>query len=365
MTGPLSDLRVLELAALGPVPHSAMVLADLGADVVRIDRPGASPMAELAGSVDHVLRGRRTTTLNLKSAAGLQDLRELCRSADVLLEGFRPGVLERMGLGPQELQELNPRLVLGRMTGWGREGPLAMSAGHDLNYLAATGVLHAVGQADRPPPVPLTLLGDYGGGSMVLVTGLLAALWERERSGHGQVVDTAMVDGIGIIAQKMWAMRGAGTWSEERQSNLLDGGAPFYDTYTCSDGRYLAIGAIERNFFAILLANLEIDPDTIGDQYDRAAWPGIREQITAAVAGRSRDAWAHIFEGSDACATPVLTFSEALKDVHACSRSAYVELEGVAQPAPAPRFSRSATATPVPPGTRPVTVSDVLSGWVR
>lgn len=363
MSGPLSGLRVLEIAALGPVPHAGMMLADLGADVVLVRRPGPRPMAELAGAVDHVLRGRTPTVVDLKSADGLVAFRGLAERADVLLEGFRPGVMERLGLGPADLVEANPRLVYGRMTGWGPDGPLAQTAGHDINYLALTGVLHALGPAGRPPPVPLTLVGDYGGGSMFLLTGVLAALWERERSGRGQVVEAAMVDGIGVLAQKFWAMRGAGTWTEQRHANLLDGGAPFYDTYLCADGRYLAVGAIERKFFAVLLDVLGIDPATLGDQYDRDAWPAIRTALGAAIVGRARDEWAAAFAGSDACASPVLTFSEALDHAHARARSGYVELDGVSQPAPAPRFSRTATSTPRAPDPGAVPVADVLTRW--
>jgi alpha-methylacyl-CoA racemase len=363
MSGPLTGLRVVEMAGLGPVPHAAMILADLGADVVRVERPGPNAMAELAGSVDHVLRGRRTTVLDVKTPAGLDGLADLTARADVLLEGFRPGVMERLGLGPDELLLRNSRLVFGRMTGWGPDGPLALTAGHDLNYLSLTGVLHAMGSPDTPPPVPLTLLGDYAGGSLFLVTGVLAALWERQRSGRGQVVDVAMVDGIGILSQKYWAMRGAGTWSDERRSNLLDGAAPFYDTYRCADGRFLAVAAIERKFYAELVRCLDIDPETLGDQYDRAAWPGIRDALAAAIGARTRDEWAETFADTDACATPVLSFAEALEHAHARKRGGFLELDGVDQPAPAPRFSRTPAAVPAPPPADRVAVEDVLASW--
>ena len=359
--GPLAGLRVVELAGLGPVPHAAMQLADLGAHVVRVDRPGGA-MSALAGSVDHTLRGRTTVVADLKDPADLAAVLSLVDSADVLVEGFRPGVLERLGLGPDDCLARNPGLVFARMTGWGREGPLAAAAGHDLTYLALSGVLHAIGPADQPPPVPLTLLGDYGGGSMFLVTGILAALYERSRSGRGQVVDAAMVDGIGVLAQKTWAMRGAGTWAEDRHANLLDGGAPFYDTYACADGRWIAVAPIERKFYAALLAGLGL-PD-LGDQYDPAAWPAIREALTGRIATRTRDEWAAAFDGTDACVAPVLTFTEALTHPHAVARRAFLELDGVAQPAPAPRFDRTPTGVPTGPAENLDTpIADVLTRW--
>jgi alpha-methylacyl-CoA racemase len=363
MAGPLTGLRVVEMAGLGPVPHAGMILADLGADVVRVERPGPRALSELAGDVDHVLRGRRTIVIDVKASTGMTALLDLVTRADVLLEGFRPGVMERLGLGPDELLSRNRRLVFGRMTGWGREGPLALSAGHDLNYLSVTGVLHALGSADSAPPVPLTLVGDYGGGSLFLVMGVLAALWERERSGLGQVVDAAMVDGIGILSQKYWAMMGAGTWTEERHANLLDGAAPFYDTYRCADGRFLAVAAIERKFFAELLRRLGVDPDGLGDQYDRDAWPAIRAALAAAIATRTRDEWAILLAGTDACATPVLSFSEALEHAHARERRGFVELDGIPQPAPAPRFGRTPAGSPQPPDHDSLPVEKVLADW--
>jgi alpha-methylacyl-CoA racemase len=349
--GPLTGLRVVEMAGLGPVPHAAMQLADMGADVIRVARPGPRAMAELAGATDHVLRGRTNVVADLKSDNDKDVVLALVAAADVLIEGFRPGVMERLGLGPDVCTGRNVRLVYARMTGWGRQGPLANAAGHDLNYLALTGVLHAIGPDGAPPPPPLTLVGDYGGGSMFCVTGILAALWERERSGRGQVVDVAMVDGIGVLAQKVWAMRGAGTWSEERHANLLDGGAPFYDTYACADGRYVAVAAIERQFFAELLKGLGLgSPSDFGDQYDRAAWPRLRESIRGAIASRTRDEWALVFDGTDACVTPVLTLTEALSHPHAVARSAFVTIDGLDQPAPAPRFERTPLPVPASPG---------------
>lgn len=363
MTGPLRGVRVVEMAGLGPVPHTGMLLADLGADVLRVARPGGGAMAELAGDIDPVLRGRTHTVLDLKTTDGLQQLRALLTQADVLLEGFRPGVMERFGLGPSEAELANPRLVYARMTGWGREGPRADDAGHDLNYLAVTGVLHAIGRADEPPPVPLTLLGDYAGGSLPLALGIVSALYERDRSGRGQVVDMAMVDGIGIVAQKIWALRGVGRWSDERGANLLDGGAPFYDAYRCADGRYVAVGAIERKFFAQLVALLGIDAEGLGDQYDPTAWGAWRAAISKALSTRTRDAWAASAAGTDACLTPVLTFAEALDDAHARERGAFAESGGIPLAAPAPRFSRTPASAPGRPDAAPLPADEAIARW--
>lgn len=363
MTGPLSGIRVIEFAGLGPVPHTAMILADLGADVLHVARPGPSPIAELAGRVDHVLRGRTRTVADLKSLTDLHNVRSLVKSADVTIEGSRPGVMERLGLGPEAALKLNKRLVYGRITGWGREGPRAHEAGHDINYLALTGVLNSIGRAGSPPPVPLTLLGDYAGGSMLLSLGIVSALWQRERSGYGQVVDTAMVDGIGLIAQKIWAMRGAESWNDERENNVLDGHAPFYDTYTCADGRFVAIGAIERKFFAQLVELLGLDPSQHGDQYDRAAWPSWRTSIAEAISRRTRDEWAARAAGTDACLSPVLSFTEALEDAHARERKGFIRLEDVDQPAPAPHFSHTPLETPKGPDEAPISLGEAVTRW--
>lgn len=361
--GPLSGLRVLELAAIGPVPHAAMVLADLGADVVRVDRP---PTARGGVTVQPrgLLRGRRAVAADLKDPAGVADVQRLVCRADVFLEGMRPGVCERLGLGPDDCLARNPGLVYGRMTGWGQQGPLAQRAGHDINYLSVTGVLHALGPAGRPPVPPLNLVGDFGGGSMLLVAGVLAALWERGRSGRGQVVDAAMVDGIGLLAEMVWAWRGTG-WSDDRGTNLLDGGAPFYDTYACADGRYVAVGALEPQFFAELLDGLGLDASEVPAQYDRAGWPRLRQVLADALARRTRDEWAALFAERDACLTPVLTFEEAARHPHLRARGALVEIDGVVQPAPAPRFARTPAGRP---GPAPAGVSDlgaVLSDWAN
>ncbi|GAB3141390.1 alpha-methylacyl-CoA racemase [Amycolatopsis stemonae] len=333
MAGPLAGLRVVELAGIGPGPHAAMVLADLGADVTRVERSGSTDR-------DALLRGRRFVAADLKTAEGLERVQRLVEQADVLIEGYRPGVAERLGLGPDDCLARNPRLVYGRMTGWGQDGPLAQRAGHDLNYLGITGALHAIGRAGERPVPPLNLVGDFGGGSMLLLTGILAALWERERSGQGQVVDAAMVDGVSVLLQMMWAMRGRGEWSDERGTNLLDGGAPFYDTYECADGRYVAVGAIEPQFYAQLLAGLGLEAD-LPDRLDRTGWPALRARFAEAFHSAPRDHWAKVFDGTDACVTPVLTFEEAREHPHLVARGTLTVVDGVPQAAPAPRFSRT------------------------
>lgn len=349
MAGPLAGLRVVELGAIGPGPHAAMLLADLGADVVRIERPAGGLRLLVEGAEDWLLRGRRRVAADLKTADGLDLALRLVERADVLIEGFRPGVTERLGIGPEACLRRNPRLVYGRMTGWGQSGPLAERAGHDLNYLSVTGVLHAMGAADQPPPPPLNLVGDFGGGSLYLVFGILAALWERERSGAGQVVDAAIVDGVGSLAQLIWALRGQGGWSDRRAENLLDGGAPFYDTYTCADGRHVAVGALEPQFYQELLTGLGLASAELPAQLDRDGWPVLRAAFTRAFASRDRDEWVRRFAGTDACVTPVLSFAEAPDHPQLAARGSLVPLGGVVQSAPAPRFSRTVPDTPAPP----------------
>ncbi|GAB3165506.1 alpha-methylacyl-CoA racemase [Amycolatopsis stemonae] len=362
MTGPLTGLRVVELAGIGPAPHAAMVLADLGADVVRIERPQGT-LDLTGGRPDHLLRGRRSVAADLKSDDGRALTRRLIAKADVLLEGFRPGVAERLGVGPDACRELNPRLVYARMTGWGQEGPLAQRAGHDLNYIGLTGALHAIGRAGERPVPPLNLVGDFGGGSMFLLTGILAALWERERSGEGQVVDAAMVDGTSVLLQMLWTMRGQGTWSDDRGANLLDGGAPFYDTYTCADGRWVAVGAIEPQFYRALLDGLGLDPATLPGQLDRAGWPRLRDRIAGVFRTRPRDEWAEVFAGTDACVTPVLAPEEVPAHPHLAHRETIIEVDGVPQAAPAPRFSRTAAARPASPPRPGADTDAVIADW--
>jgi len=359
--GPLAGLRVLELAGIGPGPHAAMVLADLGADVVRIDRPPSDPDAEVRA--DYVLRGRRSVVLDLKEPPDREQFLALVAVADVLIEGYRPGVTERLGIGPDVCGTANPRLVYARMTGWGQDGPWARVAGHDINYLSLTGILHAIGRPGERPVPPLNLVADFGGGSMLVLVGILSALWERSRSGRGQVVDAAMVEGAGLLAQLIWSWRGPGGWSDVPGTNLLDGGCPYYDTYTCADGRYVAVGALEPPFWAALLQGLGIDAEEFPQRQDPAQWPAIRERLTAVFATRSRDDWATVFDGTDACVTPVLSFAEAPAHPHLAARESLVELGGVRQPAPAPRFSRSPAGTPGPPPRPGADTSAVLAEW--
>ena len=361
-SGPLSGLRVVELAGIGPAPHAAMVLADLGADVVRIDRPaGRRLQLGPPGATDAVLRGRRSVAADLKTDRGRTLVLDLAARADVLLEGLRPGVAERLGIGPEVCLARNPRLVYGRVTGWGQDGPRASEAGHDINYIGLTGALHAIGRAGEPPPPPLNLVGDFGGGSMLLLVGILAALWERSRSGRGQVIDAAMVDGTAVLTQMMFALRGMAAWTDDRASNLLDGAAPFYDTYACADGGYVAVGALEPQFFAALVSGLGLEPSEVGDQHDRSAWPAMRQAFAARFASQTRDEWARHFAGAEACVTPVLSFAEAVADPHLAARHTYLNLDGIAQAAPAPRFSRTSPLAPA--AARVADPAEVLNSW--
>ncbi len=362
--GPLSGLRVLELEAIGPVPFCGMLLADLGADVIAVDR------AQDAGLglgrerwYDVMMRGRRSLTLDLKSPTGAEALLALVSRADAMIEGFRPGVIERLGVGPDVLLARNPRLVIGRMTGWGQDGPLAARAGHDIDYIALSGALHAIGHAGARPVPPLNLVGDFGGGGMLLAFAVVSAILEARGSGRGQVVDAAMVEGAGLLATMMWGMRAANRWSDERGANVLDSGAPWYDTYETRDGRHYAIGAIEPKFYAELLERLGLSGEALPAQHDRAGWPLLRERFARAFAQRTRDEWDAAFEGSDACAAPVLSFAEAAAHPHARARGAHVEVGGVVQPAPAPRFSRTPAAVSRPPPQRGAGGREALADW--
>ncbi|HEV8690621.1 MAG TPA: CaiB/BaiF CoA-transferase family protein [Ideonella sp.] len=350
--GPLHGLRVTELASIGPGPMCAMLLADLGADVVRIDRLEPSGLGvPVDARFDVPGRSRRSIALDLKSDAGREAALRLITSADVLIEGWRPGVAERLGLGPEDCHARQPGLVYGRMTGYGQTGPLAQAAGHDINYIALSGALHAIGGAapDDVPVPPLNLVGDYGGGALYLALGILAALFERQRSARGQVVDAAMVDGVGSLLAFFHGLAAGGAWDVNRRgANLLDGGAPFYATYETADGRWLALGPLEPKFFAEFAAKSGLDQRFVQRQYDRAAWPEMRAAITGLVRQRTRDEWTTLLEGSDACAAPVLTLAEAAEHPHARQRQAFVEVGGVMQPAPAPRFGRSRPGTPRP-----------------
>jgi alpha-methylacyl-CoA racemase len=363
MTGPLTGLRVVELAGIGPGPHAAMLLADLGADVVRVERPSGGLQIGPPEARDYLLRGRRSVAADLKQPGGRETVLRLIERADVLIEGFRPGTTERLGVGPGECLTRNPRLVYARMTGWGQDGPLAARAGHDINYISLTGALHAIGRAGQRPVPPLNLVGDYGGGSMFLVLGVLAALWERDRSGQGQVVDAAIIDGTSALLQLFWSFRGMGGWTDQPESNLLDGGAPFYDTYRCADGKFVAVGALEPQFYAALLAGLSIDAADLPTQHDRAGWPEIRARLTAAFSARPRDEWAQLFAATDACVTPVLSFAEAPEHEHIAARGSLTTLGGVLQTAPAPRFSRTPSGEPAPPPRPGADTDEVLADW--
>jgi alpha-methylacyl-CoA racemase len=358
VSGPLSGIRVVELAGLGPAPYACMLLADLGAEVLRIDRPTAGfgvPAYDVTG------RGRRSVAVDLKSPGAAEVVLRLVDSADVFVEGLRPGVAERLGVGPDACLARNPRLVYGRMTGWGQDGPLAPRVGHDITYAAVTGALGAIGEAGRKPVPPLNLVADFGGGSMFLVTGILAALLERVGSGQGQVVDTAMVDGVSSLLAMTYGFSASGFWSDERGSNLLDGGAPFYDTYECADGEYVAIGALEPQFWAVVVEQLGLQD--LPDQNDRSSWPQQRERLAAAFRTRTRDEWAAVFEPLDACVAPVLSLREARHHPHLAARQTVVELEGVAQPAPAPRFSRTPGEVSRPPAGAGQDTREALQGW--
>lgn len=339
MSGPLTGIRVVELAAIGPAPHAAMVLADLGAEVVCVERPSGS--ASLPFEADLTMRGRQVIRLDLKSDVGREEVMRLVEGADVLVEGMRPGVTERLGIGPDACLARNPGLIYARMTGWGQTGPRAEEVGHDINYVALTGALHAMGTADSPPPVPLNVVADMGGGSMLLLVGILAALVERQKSGRGQVVDAAMVDGVVLLSQLVLSLKSLGVWTSVRHDNLLDGGAPFYSTYACADGGFVAVGALEPRFYAALLTGLGLDSSDAPDRDDKANWPALREVLATRFASRTRDEWAAHFAGTEACVTPVLSFEEAADDPHLAARGTYQRVAGHLSAAPAPRFSRT------------------------
>jgi alpha-methylacyl-CoA racemase len=346
--GPLEGVKVIEIASLAPAPFGCMVLADLGADVLRVDRPDRSGRQALPPT-DPLCRSRRSIRLDLKNPAGVDILLRLAGSADVLVEAFRPGVAERLGFGPDVCLERSPRLVYARMTGWGQVGPLAGAAGHDIDYIAVAGSLEPIGrQGERPVP-PLNLVGDFGGGGMLLAVGILAALLERERSGRGQVVDTAMVDGAALLTSFLYGLRAAGAWQDERGTNVLDGGAPFYDTYATADGRYMAVGALEPKFYDELLTRLGLADAGLPAQYDRSGWPVLRKRFAETFASRTQAEWDEVFAGSDACVAPVVSPRDAPSHPHNAARGTFAEIGGVVQPAPAPRFGRTPAGLPTPP----------------
>jgi alpha-methylacyl-CoA racemase len=360
-TGPLRGLKVVELAGIGPGPHACMILADLGADVIRVDRPGGQPLT--GGAHDLLNRGRPSAAIDLKHPDGVATVLQLVENADVLVEGLRPGTTERLGLGPDVCLARNPGLVYGRMTGWGQSGPLARTAGHDLAYIAITGALFGLGQDKSRPHFPANLVGDFGGGSTYLVIGILAGVLESRLSGAGQVVDAAIVDGTAHLNAMATAFLAGGLLREERAANLLDGGAPFYDLYETADGRHLAVGALEQPFYDELVAGLDID-GTVPDRDDPANHEELRRLIGDAVRGRTQAAWVEAFEGTDACVAPVLPMTEAFGHPHLTARETYVQRDGVHQPAPAPRFSRTTPSLTTPPPARPGQhTGEALRAW--
>jgi len=363
--GPLDGVRILEIAGIGPGPFAAMMLADMGAEVVRVDRAqsvnGGDPEAPPA---DVLNRGRRSVALDLKNPDGVETLLSLVESADVLIEGFRPGVAERLGFGPDVCRARNPRLVFGRMTGWGQDGPYALTAGHDINYIALAGALDSIGRAGEKPVPPLNLVGDFGGGGMLLAFGVVCALVERATSGQGQVVDAAMVDGAAVLMTMFHAFRAMGIWADERGTNMLDSGAHFYDVYETKDAKFVSIGSIERQFYAELLELTGLaGDDSMPHQHDKAQWPALKERLAEVFKTKTRDEWCEIMEGSDVCFAPVLSMTEAPVHPHNVHRETFTERNGIVQPSPAPRFDRTPGAIQGPPAHPGQHTDDVLAAW--
>lgn len=358
--GPLAGVRIVEFQGIGPGPFCAMLLSDMGADVVRIDRKGAGGGA----AWDVTSRGRRSVGLDLKKPEDVETALALIAKADALIEGFRPGVMERLGLGPEVALARNRKLVYGRMTGWGQTGPLALAAGHDINYIALTGALHAMGRKDEPPAPPLNLVGDFGGGALYLAMGVCAALLHAQKTGQGQVIDCAMTDGAASLTAMFYGMRAAGLWTDERDANLLDGGAHFYDTYETADGRWVAIGSIEPQFYALLLdkAGLSSDPD-FAPQMDKSRWPSLSEKLAGIIKTKTRDEWCALMEGTDVCFAPVLSLAEAPHHPHNAGRETFVTVAGVVQPNVAPRFSATPGAVQGPPPSPGAHNEEVLRDW--
>ncbi|QDZ00721.1 CoA transferase [Nitratireductor mangrovi] len=352
--GPLAGLKVIEMAGIGPVPLAGLMLSEMGARVLRVERlKTGRAFLDLPDAFNLDIHGRETLKVDLKRPEGVELVTQLAAASDVLIEGFRPGVMERLGLGPEPLLERHEGLVYGRMTGFGQDGPLASRAGHDLTYLALSGVLHAIGPADGKPVPPLNLAADYGGGTMFLITGVLAALFERSRSGKGQVVDTAMIDGASMLAAPFFAFMGAGIWQDRRGSNLLDSGCPFYDTYATADGRHVAVACLEPQFFAEFARLLPLDEHLATAQYDLAHWPAMREAIAARLVGKPRDEWAALFADTDACVAPVLSLAEAPSHPHNLARKTHRDVGALKRPGPAPRFSRTPSQVAQPPSAQP------------
>ena len=369
MSGPLAGVRVIEVAGIGPGPFAAMLLADLGADVLRVDRAqSVGPDAANAANADRphwdlLNRGRRSIGVDLKNPDGVGTVLRLVESADALIEGFRPGVAERLGIGPEDCWARNPKLVFGRMTGWGQDGPYANAAGHDINYIALAGALHPIGRAGQPPVPPLNLVGDFGGGGMLLAFGVVCALLEAAKSGKGQVVDAAMVDGAAVLTTMFHAFSAIGMWSEERGTNLLDTGAHFYEVYECADGEHVSIGSIEPQFYAELRRLAGLDDHEWNAQMDKAAWPDLKVRLAEVFKQKTRAEWCEIMEHTDVCFAPVLSLSEAPKHPHNVARQTFVDVAGVAQPAPAPRFSRTPGAIERPPAQPGQHTDEALVDW--
>jgi len=363
MAGPLSGIRILEIAGIGPGPFAAMMLADMGAEVVRVDRVQAVRDNVTGSHWDVMLRGRRNVALDLKHPEGVEALLTLVEGADAIIEGFRPGVMERLGVGPDQCLARNPKLVFGRMTGWGQEGPYANSAGHDINYIALAGALAHFGRAGEPPTPPLNMVGDFGGGGMLLAFGVVCALLESQRSGKGQVVDAAMVDGSAVLMSMFWAFKNIGMFDESaRGTNLLDTGAHFYDVFECADGEWVSIGSIEPQFYALLLEKTGVSAE-FAAQMDRSKWPQLKEKLAAVFRTKTRAQWNEIMEGTDVCYAPVLRMSEAAQHPHNVARNTFVEVAGITQPAPAPRYSRTITNMPTPPAHAGEHTRAVLADW--
>jgi alpha-methylacyl-CoA racemase len=365
MSGPLSGIKIVELAGIGPAPYACMLLADAGADIIRVDRPpkGSSGRAPTGRHWDILARSRRSVSVDLKRPEGVEVVLDLVSGADAVIEGFRPGVAERLGLGPDDCFARNKRLVYGRMTGWGQDGPLAMSAGHDIDYIALAGALWPIGRGGEAPVPPLNLVGDFGGGGMMLAFGVSAALVDAQRSGEGQVVDAAMVDGAASLMSMIYAFREIGLWTEGRGCNTLDSGAHFYDVYDTSDGKWFAIGAIEEQFYAKLLELLGLDANELPAENDRSSWPDMKKRFAEIFKTKTRDEWAAIFEGTDGCGAPVLSPWEAHEHEHNRVRGTFVEVEGIIQPGPAPRFLRTPGAVSRPPSFPGADTEEALSDW--
>lgn len=361
--GPLAGVKIIEIKGIGPGPFAGMLLADMGADVIVIERSSkGSGTVALPAAMDCNSRGKKSIALNLKTTAGAETLLRLVESADILFEGFRPGVAERLGFGPEQCHARNPRLVYGRITGWGQTGPLAKTAGHDINYISLTGSLAAIGNLDKST-VPLNLVGDYAGGSMYLVMGMLAALYEAQRSGKGDVIDAAITDGSASLMSVFHSMDKLGAWIPERGSNMLDGSAPFYDVYETSDGRFVSIGSIEPQFYALLVEKTGVDPEVFANSYDKSQWPQMKERLIEVFKTKSQAQWCELMEGTDLCFAPVLNYREAPAHPHNAARNTYIDIDGLIQPAPAPRFARSDCATPSSPSSEGADTQEVLTQW--